>query len=138
MPLNNQTINVTYTPLNDRNNNGIADEEETFILTINYNYSRGGTADDTYSGIYKYNEYYSIQSTNIPNYRPSISTVSGNMPFGNHTVNVTYTPINDSNGNGIADEEETITPPPSDGGGGGVLDDIIDGFCNLLPWFPGC
>ena len=60
------------------------------------------------------------------------------MPFGNHTINVTYTPINDSNGNGIADEEETITPPPSSGGGGGVIDDVIDGFCNLLPWFPGC
>ena len=138
MPLYNQTITVTYTPINDRDNDGKADEEETFILTINYNYSNDTTADGTYSGIYKYNEYYSIQSTNIPNYRPSISTVSGYMPYGNHTVNVTYTPINDSNGNGIADEEETVTPPPSSGGGGGVIDDVVDLVCKFLPWFPGC
>ncbi|MBQ8234077.1 MAG: hypothetical protein IJZ36_00655, partial [Bacilli bacterium] len=72
------------------------------------------------------------------NYRPSISTVSGYMPYGNHTVNVTYTPINDSNGNGIADEEETVTPPPSSGGGGGVIDDVVDLVCKFLPWFPGC
>ena len=59
------TETVTYTPINDQNNNKIPDEEETYTLTINYKYSNGKEALKTYTKQLLDGTNYSIYNTLI-------------------------------------------------------------------------
>ena len=108
MPKEDVTVTVTYTPINDENNNGIADEEETYKLTIDYVYSRGEKINTINKDVV-YLMSYSVTTPEIKYYKADKAIVEGVMPKEDVTVTVTYTPINDENNNGIADEEEEFT-----------------------------
>jgi len=102
------TSNATYSAQwkVDTNNNWVADEDETYALTINYVYSKWGTAADSHVGyVLKWAEY-SVTSPSVTNYETIDTVVSWTMPWEAKTVTVTYTPIHDTNNNNIADEEE--------------------------------
>ena len=97
---------VTYTPNNDTNHNGYADEwEDKYTITVYYNYSRWWKAADTQSWEYLSWINYLFVSPNIEYYTPDIIEVSGTTTW-TESFTVIYTPSNDKNGNGVADQEE--------------------------------
>ena len=102
------TANAIYTATwkVDSNNNWVADEDETYILTINYVYSKWWEAAATHSESILQGAQYSVVSPNIANYQTTDTTVSWTMPWEHTTITVIYTPITDVNHNDIADEEE--------------------------------
>ncbi len=99
-------LKAIFQPIHDENQNGIADEEELYMLTIDYVYSRGGQASATYTGKVAYHSLYSVTSPEIEYYTASLSVVSGMMPEEDVYLKVVYTPVHDANNNGVADEEE--------------------------------
>ena len=116
------TSDLTYTAnfSEDKNGNGIPDEDEdTYTLTIDYVYSRGGEAAPSYSDEYLTGIEYSVASPEIQYYKADKAVVEGTMGEEDITEKVIYTPIHDENGNGIADEEEDF------GEGGGDGEDIV-------------
>ena len=109
MPNDNMSITVYYIPIHDRNNNGVADEEEAYYLTINYNYDNWKTARPTYSEIFLEWESYDIESDTILKYTADKKHVKWTMSNKDRIINVTYSPTNDRNTNWIPDEEESYT-----------------------------
>ena len=99
------TEKVTYTPNNDENGDGIADELQ-HNLTINYVYSRGEEAKESYTNKYLPEATYRVESPVIEYYTVDKEVVEGTMGEEDIIVEVTYTPETDENQNGIADEEE--------------------------------
>ena len=100
---------VTYAPNIDTNGNGIADELETkHKVTVNYEYSRWGTATWSVSGMYLSGIAFNFISPDIENYHADKAVVNGTWTEENQTFKVTYTPNHDTNGNGVADEEESL------------------------------
>ena len=102
------TANATYTATwkVDSNNNWVADEDETYTLTINYAYSKWWEAATTHTESVLQGAQYSVVSPNIANYQTTDTTVSWTMPWEHTIITVIYTPITDVNHNEIADEEE--------------------------------
>ena len=77
MSASDVTVTVTYSV-------------NSYTLTINYVYSGGGTAADTYTASVNYGASYSVNSPNITGYTPDQATVSGTMGTSDVTVIVTY------------------------------------------------
>ena len=103
----NVNVTVTYTPDNDTNGNGVADELETeYKVTVNYVYSRGWEASPSVSGMYLSGISFSFTSPYITYYHADQSVISGKWKEEAQTFTVTYTPDNDENHDGVADEEE--------------------------------
>ena len=102
------TANATYTATwkVDTNNNWVADEDETYTLTINYVYSKWWIAAPVHTENVLQGAQYSVLSPNVTNYQTTDTTVSWTMPWENKTITVIYTPVTDANGNNVADEEE--------------------------------
>ena len=61
---------------------------------------------DDYNTSIKEDEAYNVNSPSKDNYTADTAIVSGTMGKQNIEITVTYTPKNDKNNNGIADEEE--------------------------------
>ena len=103
------TANATYTATwkLDSNNNWVADENETYTLTINYVYAKGWTASESYSVEVLSWVNYSKSSPEVTNYHPNTVTVTWVMPWDDVEVTVTYYPNTDANHNNIADQEES-------------------------------
>ena len=101
-----EVVTVTYTPNHDENEDGIADELQ-HDLTINYVYSRGEEAKESYTNKYIPGAEYSVTSPEIEYYTADKEVVTGTMGEEDEVVTVTYTPNHDENEDGIADEEET-------------------------------
>ena len=101
------TYRATYTPINDVNGDGIADEEQFTVTYNDYNnelirlftYVTKGDATPTIANPTRENYEFT-------GWTPELSeTVTGNAIY-----TATYAPINDANGDGIADEEQfTVT-----------------------------
>jgi len=108
MWMNDETITVTYSPINDTNSNNVADEEETYILSIYYEFSWWAIATWAYSWKILEGDSYSITSPTIEYYTPSVEIVSWTMPWEDKDITVVYNPTNDVNKNGVADETEAI------------------------------
>ena len=112
VPTNDTVVssNITYKaifgPINDKNNNGIADEEETYKLEIEYVYVNGTKAAETKVEDVVYNMPYSVTSPIIEKYTADRLVVEGTMPNEDLKVTVTYKATNDLNNNDIPDEEE--------------------------------
>lgn len=113
------TYSAVFTPIHDKNKNGIADEEEIHTLTIEYQYSNGKEASKSYEHEYYYTEEFSIEVPTIENMELyTISSepdllkglrVEGTMGEEDINVIVVYTPKNDANKNEIPDELEEFT-----------------------------
>ena len=71
------TVDVTY---------GI----NSYLLTINYKYSDGTTAYESYTNMMNYEGYYYVLSPEITGYTPDQVVVSGTMGTEAVTVDVTY------------------------------------------------
>ena len=104
--LSNITYKAIFGPINDLNNNGIADEEETYKLEIEYVYVNGTKAAETKVEDVVYNMPYSVTSPIIEKYTADRLVVEGTMPNEDLKVTVTYKATNDLNNNDIPDEEE--------------------------------
>ena len=100
------TYKAVFGPINDENQNGIADEEETYKLTIKYVYVDGKEASETYTKDVVYNMSYRVETPVIEKYTADKAVVEGVMPKEDVTVTVTYKATNDENGNNIPDEDE--------------------------------
>ena len=61
-----------------------------YTLTIQYVYSNGTVAAESYTQQVQYNAAYSVTSPVIPGYTASQTVVSGTMPARNQTVTVIY------------------------------------------------
>ncbi len=98
---------------NDTNSGSVSsltvEEVGKHVLTIHYKYS-GNRSDvsvfDDYNASIKEDETYSVNSPSKENYNADTAVASGTMGKQNIEITVTYTPKNDKNNNGIADEEE--------------------------------
>jgi len=88
----------------DKNNNGIADDEEIYTLTVTYVKADGSEASAAHTESVLSWAEYSVTSPVVEWYVADRLTVTGTMPGENHEERVTYKV--DSNGNGIADDEE--------------------------------
>lgn len=104
-------LEVNYSPLpgHDLNDNGIADEYE-IKLTINYVYIKNGRErpiTGSYEEIAYYWYRYDVDSPEIQFYEPDKVNVEWEL-LGNHVEKVVYTPKQDLNENGLADEEENL------------------------------
>ena len=99
---------AVFGPKNDVNGNGIADEEETYKLTVNYVYSKDiDTVFDSKVINVVYNTSYEVKSPVIEKYVANPLVVEGTLTEEkNLTVKVVYSPINDRNNNGIPDEDD--------------------------------
>jgi len=97
---------ATYAPINDSDGDGVADEEDTFkVIWKDYN----GDTLETDTGV-KYGttptydreeptrKYYTFSG-----WTPKVVAVTGNIEY-----TATYAPINDEDGDGVADEEDTF------------------------------
>ena len=127
VPTNDTVVssNITYKaifgPINDKNNNGIADEEETYKLEIEYVYVNGTKAAETKVEDVVYNMPYSVTSPIIEKYTADRLVVEGTMPNEDLKVTVTYKATNDLNNNDIPDEEEDHYTVKFDSGLNGSL-----------------
>lgn len=119
MPERNYTAVITYSvDGEDSNNNGVNDNEETDIeLTVNYVRSIDGKVLGSETYLFLDGEDYEISVPVIidGNYKKlgftldetiTTTTINGRMSKEETTLNVIYEPINDTNGDGIADEEQ--------------------------------
>ncbi len=85
------TYDVVYTP-------------NAYTLTIRYIYQDGTTAAETYTRTLYSGYEYSVDSPAIPDYKPSIATVSGRMEARDVTFTVVYTRQNNGPDTTIIDE----------------------------------
>ena len=118
--------NATYTATwkDDKNNNGTPDEDENpWIVTVHYVYSRGWEASADQTWIYLSGLAFSFTSPAITYYTADVDTVTWTWKDEAQEFTVTYTPINDRNRNWIADEEETLSSWWSGWGWRRILDD---------------
>ena len=110
-PSSKITGNVTYTAIwwEDKNHDGQNDEfEDKYTVTINYVYSRWWEAATKYEITNQLSWFtYNVDSPSVIYYHADKTNVSGTIT-GNVEVTVTYTPDNDTNGNGVADEQEDL------------------------------
>ena len=116
----------TYTAIfaDDKNNNGTPDENENpWIVTVHYVYSRGWEASADKTWIYLSGLSFSFTSPVIRYYTADVDTLTWIWKDEAQTFTVTYTPINDRNRNWIADEEETLSSWWSGWGWRRMLDD---------------
>lgn len=65
-------------------------------LTINYQYSNGTQAFETYTNTFSEGDSFSIPSPTLGGFKPSINIISGQMGNTDLSYTVTYTPINHS------------------------------------------
>ncbi len=79
-----------------------------YSLKVTFNYSNGTQAFEPVERTVKYNENYSVEVPVVEYYTANVTEIAGKVK-GNIEVNVVYTPNNDENDNGIADELETYT-----------------------------
>lgn len=105
----NKIFKAVFKPINDGNNNDVADELENHLLTINYKYSYdlNKKVFDSYQSTLGYEAEYCINSSSINNYYPNLTKVEGIMGYEDEIYEVLYNPNNDINNNDLADEEET-------------------------------
>ena len=100
---------IVYTVIywEDKNYNGENDDfEPKYSLTINYVYSRWWMATWSYTSWDQLSWFrFNVDSPSIQYYQADRTNVSGIMT-GDIVETVTYSPINDNNHNGRADEEE--------------------------------
>ncbi len=104
---------MTFTPIywEDKNGNGINDEEETkYKVTVNYVYSRWWEASPSVSGMYLSGIAFNYVSPNVQYYTANSWIVSWMWIEQNQTFTVIYTPNTDKNNNGIADEIDGYKP----------------------------
>ena len=87
----NVSETVTYTPNNDENHNGMADEEEDkYKITVNYVFVNWDTAAETVSGEFLSGITYSFTSPVINHYTADNLVISGVATWAT-TFTVTYT-----------------------------------------------
>lgn len=79
---------VSYTA--DSNDNHIPDEEETYQLTVQYQYEDGTKASEDHIENVVYNMPYRVTSPVIPNYTADNTVVEGTMGKEDQTITVTY------------------------------------------------
>jgi len=70
-------VTVVYTPV-------------MYTLTIQYQFSNGATAAQTYSGEFAYGESFSVTSPTIEGFNTTRPVVSGTMPARNYSTTVLY------------------------------------------------
>ena len=93
MPANDVVVDVVYAPI-------------TYTITVNYVYSDGTTAADTYTEVFGVGAKYSVDSPVITGYTPDITNITG-VVTGNREYTVVYTAVP------VAPAEpETETPAP--------------------------
>ena len=97
------TVTVTYTI-------------NSHLLTVNYKYENGSTAAPAYSANKNYHEAYLVTTPGIDGYVANKTTVSGQMPDDNVTVDVTYYQVstnivNATNCSGEGNGSLTVTAP---------------------------
>lgn len=101
MPYHSGSIYVYYKPDKDDNTNGIADEEETYTLTINHVYNNWSWIDSGSKQVLSW-ATYTGKILNILGYTPTITGYSIDpdsliywfMPWHDHTITITYSPNN--------------------------------------------
>ncbi len=119
------TYKAVFGPINDENQNGIADEEETYKLTIKYVYVDGKEAYETYTKDVVYNMSYRVETPVIEKYTADKAVVEGVMPKEDVTVTVTYKATTDENGNNIPDEDEEHYTVKFEAGEHGTLEGTL-------------
>ena len=111
------TYTATYTPINDENNDGIADEEQAHYTIIYKDYD--GKELETFENVLVNLETPTIANPTRENYEfAGWDKEVAEFVTENATYTATYTPINDENNDGIADEEQahyTVTYKDYDG-----------------------
>lgn len=80
--------------------------KEKYTITIKYVYSRGWYATRSHTEDLSNWEVYAVESPSITYYEADQTKVSGIVSW-DVEITVTYSPINDENRNGIADEEDS-------------------------------
>ncbi len=79
------------------------------VLTIHYKYSGNRSSESVFEDYNKSiaeDETYNVESPTKAGYTADQTVITGTMGKQNIEVTVTYTPVNDKNNNGVADEEE--------------------------------
>lgn len=108
---------VVFIYKDDKNNNGIPDDEENYTITEKYQKLEGSFIQDSSIINLKTGENYSKSAPNIVNYVASNIKLNGNLT-GKKDINLTNVSENhevifiyrdDKNNNGIADDDESYT-----------------------------
>ena len=108
----NETVNYYL----DTNNDGVADKDQMYTLTVTYVMSDQTEAPASHTESILEGESYSVESPTVTGYVADKTTVSGNMVKGGVSETVTY--YLDTNNDGVADKDQrklTITYATEDG-----------------------
>lgn len=93
-----RVVYYTYKDLPPKFSGDLSDLELDlfYILKIDYLYSDGTQAFETYTNAFSEGDSFSIPSPTLGGFKPSINTISGQMGNTDLLYTVTYTPINHS------------------------------------------
>lgn len=88
----------TYSDFPPKFSGGLSDLEPDlfYTLKIDYLYSDGTQAFETYTNTFSEGDSFSITSPTLGGFKPSLNTISGQMGNADLSYTVTYTPINHS------------------------------------------
>ena len=108
MPSKNTTVKVVYKPINDINNTNRADEEEKYILLINYTYNNNIVKSETISILGGTD--YNIDLKVPESYTADTNNISGTMSFKDEEVNILLKPKAMLLGNNTSNNGELVNP----------------------------